>query len=300
MYSKLPKLVVMSLQSYPLPIKNIYVCPTLSEARREEDGWLSLPWCLVGALPTAAPTDMQRDGNSVCSVFLSPWLKCRMRAQIIQSLSTGPVTFPVQCLAWGCLYLAECSALSHTGHLSASSSGSGRQFFSPYAYGRNSICIRYQSDHIIFFCSSPTDWEKGQGNLKGKNRKQDQQKGQKPFRNSWCQSKQQRWWHSWHTADNKTPAVGRPSAASTRVWQQAPCCSPGSGLCCSHPHSAAGKCMGFIPAPALSPLPGDHGQHGFLGTGRRTCLPGTLAAPLWNVSLGWPCKSRSSLILTWC
>lgn len=131
MYSKLPKLVVMSPQSYPLPINSIYVCPTLSEARGEEDGWLSLSWWLLGALPTAAPTDMQGDGSSVRSVLLSPWLICRMRAQIIQFLSTGPVTFPVQCLDWGSLYWAECSALSHTGHLSASSSGSGRQFFPP-------------------------------------------------------------------------------------------------------------------------------------------------------------------------
>lgn len=130
MYFKLPKLVVMCPWCYPLPINNICVCPTLSEARGEEDGWPSVPCCLLGALPRAAPTDRQGDGSSVCSVFLSPWLKSRTRAQIIQLLSTGLTTFPDQCLAWGFLYLAECSALSHTGHLSASSSGSGRQFLS--------------------------------------------------------------------------------------------------------------------------------------------------------------------------
>lgn len=45
----------------------------------------------------------------------------------------------------------------------------------PHAYARNSTHIRHQSDRIIFSCSSPTDWERGQGDLKGKNRKQDKQ-----------------------------------------------------------------------------------------------------------------------------
>jgi len=41
----------------------------------------------------------------------------------------------------------------------------------PHAYARNSTRIRHQSDHIIFSCSSPTDWEKGQGDLNGKKQK---------------------------------------------------------------------------------------------------------------------------------
>lgn len=45
----------------------------------------------------------------------------------------------------------------------------------PHAYARNSTHIRHQSDRIIFSCSSPTDWERGQGDLKGKNRKRDKQ-----------------------------------------------------------------------------------------------------------------------------
>lgn len=120
-----------------------------------------------------------------------------------------------------------------------------------HAYARNSICIRHQSDHIIFSCSSPTDWEKGQGDLKGKNRKQGKykRKGQNPLRNSWCQSKQQRCWHNWHVADNKTPEAVRSSAASTRLRasrQQAPWLQRGSWVllhsCCwskmdgLHPH----------------------------------------------------------------
>lgn len=149
MYSKCPKWVVMCLGSYPLPINNIYVCLTLSEARGEEDGWCSLPCCLVGALPTASPTEKQGDGSSVCSVGLSAWIKSRMRAQIIQFLSTCPMTFPIQYLAWGFLYLAECSAPSHTGHLSASSSGSGRQFLSPMHMA--GIQYAYDTSLIISF-----------------------------------------------------------------------------------------------------------------------------------------------------
>lgn len=105
MYFKLPKLVIMRLLSYPLLINNIYVCDIyiiMSQARGEEYSWLrrSLPCRLLGGLPIAASKDVQRNRSPIpcVLVFLLPWLKCRMRVQMIQFLSTGPMMFTVQYL----------------------------------------------------------------------------------------------------------------------------------------------------------------------------------------------------------
>lgn len=149
MHSKHPKLVVMCLWSYPLPtiFMSVPHCQRPGERRMAGSVCPAVWWC------SAHSSTYRHAGRwKLCVLCGSVTLpKCRVRPQIIHNSvsNTGPMMFPVQCLAWDFLYSAECSALSHTGHLSASSSGSGRQFLSPMHMA--GIQYAYDTSLIISF-----------------------------------------------------------------------------------------------------------------------------------------------------